>query len=130
MMPLHKHQIHHYVSTVFHDMFAYHGLYQGQQAHTNLNFSHLPQDISMLYSHQERLDWKQLYYGQLTPLWITFMNVYHPSGQFNAIFHQSDNTGMAGSPKNMTNPEHPLTPGQSGTGRVQPTPGSSTPNFS
>jgi len=79
---LHKHQIHHSVSTVFHNVLAY-GLYQGRQAHTNLNFSHIPQDISKLYSQQEQLGWKQLYYGQLTPLWIRLMNQYHP--QVNAL---------------------------------------------
>jgi len=36
---------------------------------------------------------------------------------------------MTGSPKNTANPEHPLTPGKPGTGRAQPTPGSSEPFF-
>jgi len=75
---LHKRQLHHSVSTVFHDMFVYAGLYWGQQAYTALNFSHLPHDLKGLYCTQEGLGWKQLYYGQLVPLWIKLMNVYHP----------------------------------------------------
>jgi len=79
---LHKHQIHHSVSMVFHDMFAY-GLYWGWQAYTNLDFSHLPYNLSTLFSNQEGFGWKQLYYSQLMPLWIALVNLCHP--QVNAL---------------------------------------------
>jgi len=58
-------------------MLAY-GLYHGQTAPTHLSFNHLPQDLHALYLQQERLGWKQLYYGCLTPLWLMLLQQYHP----------------------------------------------------
>jgi len=74
---LHKHQIQNGVSNIFHDILAY-GLYQGCQAPTQLTFHHLPHDISNLYQSQERLGWKQLYYGWFATQWIPLLTHYHP----------------------------------------------------
>jgi len=74
---LYKHQITHSISNVFHDIIAF-GLYQGRQAPTQLSFNHLPDDIHHLYQAQERLGWKQLYYGRFSSVWIQLLEYYHP----------------------------------------------------
>jgi len=74
---LHKHQIQNSISNIFHDILAF-GLYQGHQAPMDLEFHHLPHDLTELYHRQESLGWKQLYYGHLTPLWIHLLGHYHP----------------------------------------------------
>jgi len=81
---LHKHQIQNGVSNIFHDILAY-GLYQGCQAPTQLTFHHLPHNISNLYQSQERLGWKQLYYGQFATQWIPLLTHYHP--QLNGLHY-------------------------------------------
>jgi len=81
---LYCHQIQNTVSNVFYEMIAY-GLYQGHQAPTHLKFFHLPHDLHALYSAQEQLGWKQLYYGCLTPIWSELLQQYHP--QINSIIY-------------------------------------------
>jgi len=73
---LHQHQLKNAVSNVFYEIFAY-GIYQGRQAPTTISHHHLPSDLNDLYLIQDQLDWKQLYYGWLTPLWHTLLHKYH-----------------------------------------------------
>jgi len=49
-----------------------------RQATTHLTFHHLPNELHALFSAQEQLGWKQLYYGCLTPLWSELLQQYHP----------------------------------------------------
>ncbi len=74
------HQIQNTVSNVFYEMIA-----QGHQAPTHLNFHHLPHNLHTLYSAQEQLGWKQLYYGHLIWLWSALLQQYHP--QINSIIY-------------------------------------------
>jgi len=46
---------------------------------TDLTFSHIPHDLQILCNAQERLGWKQLYYGHtIRPFWIMLLGCYHP----------------------------------------------------
>jgi len=81
---LHKHQIQNSVSNIFHETLAYR-LYQGHQAPTSLHLHHLPHDLAQLYQSQERLGWKQLYYGRFVIQWIPILTQYHP--QLNGLHY-------------------------------------------
>jgi len=74
---LFHHQIKHSVSNVFHDILAFR-LYQGQQEPTTIQLHHLLDDLENLYSTQDCMGWKQLYYSWLTPLWHDLLQKYHP----------------------------------------------------
>jgi len=73
---LQQHQIKNTVSNTFHDLLAY-GLYQGRSEPTDITFHHAPADIKQLYQAQERLGWRQLYYGRISPLWIIGIQTHH-----------------------------------------------------
>jgi len=88
---LHKHQITHSISNVFHDILAF-GLYQGRQAPTQLTFNHLPHDIHHLYQAQEQLGWKQLYYGRFSLVCIQLLEHYHP--QVNGLHYLAKSVTM------------------------------------
>jgi len=74
---LHRHQLKHSVSNTFHDLLSL-GLYSGRGEPTTITFQHAPYDVIQLYQRQEQLGWRQLYYGRISPAWITGIQSYHP----------------------------------------------------
>jgi len=73
---LYKHQIKNSVSNIFHDLLAA-GLYHGCSEPTHITFHHAPNNILQLHQQQEQLGWRQLYYGCMSPSWVTGLQAYH-----------------------------------------------------
>jgi len=63
----------------------------------------IPYDVQALYTQQEGLGWKQLYYGWFSPQWFHVLQTHHP--QINGITYYSKCTDMQ--PKTTVTP---LTP--------------------
>jgi len=99
---LHKHQLHHIISNIFHDLLAFR-LYQGWQAPTDLLMHHLPTDLQVLYDKQQYLgQWHHTTDTSLPPgshplrhityklmEWCTMPNVLHWFGK------QSSKSGIS-----------------------------------
>jgi len=66
------------ITSEFYDLF-HNGLLQGQTNITPTIPPLLPtESLQALWTEQTRLGWRQLYYGRLTPLWITLHNTSFP----------------------------------------------------
>jgi len=127
---LHRHQIKHNLSTIFHDIQAYGLCCQGWQAQTDITMHHLPTNIQALFEAQSYLGWKQLYYGWFTPLWISTIGYHHP--QINGKNYMAKSlrlTWQAVLQIWTLGLKYTLTCKQSQTERLQPTTGSSPPSI-
>jgi len=74
---LQKHAISHNLDHSLHDLLA-HGLLQGRQSTENFPITQAIQNYPQFYMDQQRLGWKQLYYGRYTTQWIDSCAVHHP----------------------------------------------------
>jgi len=73
-----KYFLHHQINSTFHDLF--HGLLWGCQASPGFDpWFHLTHPLHHLYGAQCNLGWQQLYYGHLSPLWVSLHSQSHPT---------------------------------------------------
>jgi len=74
---LQKYFLHHQINLTYHDIFQ-HGLLQGWNAPSRFDLRPtLMEPLQNLYKAQSSLGWQQLYYGCLSPMWVTLHNMSH-----------------------------------------------------
>jgi len=74
---LQKHAFCHNLDHLLHDLLA-HGLCQGHQSTETFSITQAIQNYPQVYTNQQSLGWKQLFYGQYSTQWIDSCTAQHP----------------------------------------------------